>query len=128
MDLSTATDKPPAVRFVAKLHPPVVVPWHVAHHLYTAVEAPFPPENSGRCALFEDLVVQADAGDASGEGDGMEAVTTVLTQGASRETEVRHRNVLSSDRSEFGFVVESLPFSHPKQLVMLLPVRAPLSS
>ncbi|SPN97282.1 uncharacterized protein DNG_00796 [Cephalotrichum gorgonifer] len=124
--------KYPEVIFKAILDPPVVLPQPLWLHMYELVGAQPPPPYSYPTfdSLFFPIPASDEAHDPSAPRtieharevsvvpraarDGGAAATT--TTGARR-----HRNTLYVYKPVYGQVLSELPFSHPKQLIALLP-------
>ncbi len=130
IDSNTNTHKLPDIRFIAKLEPPIVVPLQIAVEIYATVGISIPPE-SFRPTTFDGLVVPADPNDALGQQTGvreLKRLKTVLIQGDNGDVvERRHRNTLYAQKQDFGRMIDEIPFSHPRQLIAILPVRTSLN-
>jgi len=126
MDLSSAPGRLPNIRFVARFNPPLVVPWAVHMQLYQSVGIEPRPEEFRPCT-FVGLALRP------GEIDpGMMGATESTTEIRSsrsvlavdadgKEKQQRHDMSLYLPKIEYSRTLESLPFSHPKQLVEMLP-------
>lgn len=106
----------PDLRFVAKLDPPIVVPYSTASRIFASVGLPDPQyfmPNQFHLMLLGMPVtsVQPDIGIAR----------TVLSMRGEDEEEVEHKYALDVSKPDYGFRLEALPFSHPRQLIELLP-------
>ena len=118
--------KLPDVRFVARMEPPVVVPLPVAYEIYNAVGIQIPQE-SLRATTFDGLLLE------NSETAGQEAEireirrerTLVVHDETGHAEERRHRYTLYVPKQDYGRVIEEIPFSHPRQLVAILPVSRP---
>lgn len=113
----------PDLRFVAKLDPPLVMPYQTALNVLAAVGAPQPqtmtiPPQYAALLLRPEVVAHGQPGVASFTTS---AEQDVLSQRDGQETVVRHNYILDSVKLDWGFKVEELPFSHPRQLIELLP-------
>jgi hypothetical protein len=114
----------PDLRFVARPDPPLVMPYQTAMNVLAAVgvtQAPMlemPPTQYAALAL--DL--PSDPLEAQ---QGMTFSTTtkreVISRTHGQETTVEHCYTLNSAKLDWGFMLEEIPFSHPRQLVELLP-------
>lgn len=115
------SQKLPELRFVAKLDPPIVMPWQTATNIMNAVGAPapqaFPTPSLYHALLLGDAHVQL--ADTSSTVTAQQEVLAVRQGG--QEEEVHHAYRLNIAKAEFGYKLEELPFSHPRQLVELLP-------
>lgn len=115
------SQKLPELRFVAKLDPPIVMPWQTATNIMNAVGAPapqaFPTPSLYHALLLGDTNVQL--ANTSSAVTAQQEVLAIRQGG--QEEEVHHAYRLNIAKAEFGFKLEELPFSHPRQLVELLP-------
>ncbi|KAI9693390.1 MAG: hypothetical protein M1820_009319 [Bogoriella megaspora] len=119
--------KLPDVRFSAKLDPPIVLPLQVAIQVLNQVGMNIPPE-SIRATTFESLVLQKP------EHPSTETHGTTQTQGSSMITSEKrisipssthdqlHQYTLFTPKTEYGRTLDELPFSHPRQIIQLLPI------
>jgi hypothetical protein len=108
----------PSLRFLAKLDPPVILPWQTATALLTTFGAvmpqPFPTP-----PLLQQLLVPAFMLGSVGS----ETHKTVLVQrGPVAETEAKHVYRMHVAKAEYGYRLDELPFAHPRQLVENLPL------
>jgi len=125
VDTGIAPDgKPPDVRFVARLEPPVVVPLQTAVEIFGSVGVTIPQE-SIRPTTFEELLLPTTNLESSiSQTEDRQLVidktiTTYDKDGSA--TERKHRNTLYTQKQEFGRLIEEIPFSHPRQLITILP-------
>lgn len=108
----------PNVRFLARLEPPIVVPLQVAVDIYQSVNAPLTQESiqptTYESLLFADVPVPQS----------QRTVTKTITSydASGTPTEHRHQYTLFSLQPDYGRVIDSLPFSHPRQLIAILPL------
>lgn len=115
--------KYPEVIFKAVLEPPVVLSQPLWAHMYELVGAQPPPLYA--CPTFDSLFFPIPASD---EPHDPSAPRTIEH---ARDVEVvdkegkagmrKHRNTLYVYKPVYGQVLSELPFSHPKQLVALMP-------
>jgi len=108
----------PSLRFLARLDPPVVLPWQTATTLLTTFGAvmpqPFPTP-----PLLQQLLIPASVLGSVGN----ETHKTVFVQrGPGVETEAEHVYRLHVAKAEYGYKLDDLPFAHPRQLVENLPL------
>ena len=112
------TNRSPNVRFVARLEPPIVTPLQVAADIYQSVGAPLTQESfqptTYESLLFEDTTV------LQGQRTSTKLVTSYDTSGAP--TTHKHRYTLFSHQPDYGRIIDSIPFSHPRQLIAVLPL------
>lgn len=120
-------DKLPAVRFVAKLDPPIVVQYYVQPNMSTGdgLQNQYlaPTRTFAGLLLKPDLVEDFNSTltDPSKEF----ARSTHVTYGVSSASDgVVHENSLWVSKPDVGKVISEIPFSHPQEIVQLLPVRS----
>lgn len=116
--------KLPDLRYMATLNPPVVMPYQVAVNVLGALgvsQVPIVPMPPAQCAAL--LLGQATAPTAAQQTSPFTFSRTreVLSQKYGRETTMLHDCTVESSKFDYGFMLEVLPFSHPRQLVELLP-------
>lgn len=113
----------PDLRFVAMLDPPLVMPYQTALNVLAAVGAPQPqamtiPPQYAALLLRPEVAAHGQPNIASFTTS---AEQDFLSQRDGQENVVRHNYILDSVKLDWGFKVEELPFSHPRQLIELLP-------
>lgn len=117
------SQKLPALRFMAKLDPPIVMPWQTATNIMNAVGAPapqaFPTPSLYHALLLGDAHAHVQLANTSSHVTAEQDVLAIRQDG--KEEEVHHAYRLHVAKADFGFRLEELPFSHPRQLVELLP-------
>jgi hypothetical protein len=126
MDLSSAPGRLPNIRFVAKFNPPLVVPLAVYMQLYQSVGIEPRPEDF-RPTTFVGLALRPGeidpgmmgAAESTHEIRSFRDVLCVDAEG--QEKEQKHAMSLYLPKMEYSRTLESLPFTHPKQLVEMLP-------
>jgi len=121
---STHMGRLPNVRFVAKLDPPVVLPQAVAANILASVGANLAESDNPRSyiGLLLDLDAEEDiAAWLTGQTKQHQRLVTVPEIDGTF-TDRCHKNTLFVSKPEFGRVLEEIPFTHPKQLVQLLPI------
>jgi hypothetical protein len=123
--------KLPNVRFVAKLQPPLVLPWEAMLQVLGSVGVPQETVISQCHQTFFDAVllqptfqdavrVTSQAATAHKETRTMK---TVLVAGDAGSERLRHHNnSLFIPKRDHGGLLQEIPFDHPKQLVQMLPV------
>ncbi|EME46605.1 hypothetical protein DOTSEDRAFT_70579 [Dothistroma septosporum NZE10] len=110
----------PDMRFVAKLDPPLVVPYQTATNILSHVGMP-PPQVDLMLhyyALLLDILAHTMY---TGTLADIEAEQTVLSTKSGEDVDVKHRYSLDIPKPDWGYKLEKLPFTHPRQLVELLP-------
>jgi len=117
----------PDLRFIAKLDPPIVMPYQVAMDILSAVGASAPQLLTAPpqypIVLLESLTAASSQTAVVPYSKSTEQ--SVLSVQGGEETTVRHNYTLSCANpayANYGFILEELPFSHPRQLVELLPI------
>ncbi|CAG8979351.1 hypothetical protein HYALB_00002477 [Hymenoscyphus albidus] len=118
--------KVPEVIFVAKFDPPIIVPLQLAMQIHNATQAQF---DVYQTTTFDELMFPSGAMDSMvnhNESRTIHSETTIPVfsrWGGSMnlQTEKSHRNTLLIDRIGYGRTLTELPFSHPKELVGILP-------
>lgn len=120
--------KLPNVRFVAKLDPPLVLPQPIATNLMASVNANSPETDTVR--TYTGLLLNTDTAEDynaiyTGQTKQVHSNTLVLLPDAKiadgKLLEHKHSNTLFVSKPELGRVLDEIPFSHPKQLVQMLP-------
>lgn len=118
--------KLPDLRFVAKLDPPVVMPYQTALNVLSTVGAPTPQILTAPPS-YAALLLDPSAGThAQTPATTFTKITEqiVLSQKDGNETTVKHYYTLNSAKptyADYGFKIHELPFSHPRRLIELLP-------
>lgn len=124
MDLSSAPGRLPNIRFVARFNPPLVVPLAVYIQLYESVG--IEPEDI-QPTTFVGLALRPGEIDPGMMGATESTIElrssrSVLAVGADgNETQQKHDMSLYLPKIEYSRTLESLPFSHPKYLIDMLP-------
>lgn len=121
---STHIGRLPNVRFVAKLDPPLVLPQSVANNILASVGVNLaePDNPKTYVSLLLDLDAEEDiAAWFTGQTKQHQRLVTV-PEVDGKFKDHRHKNTLFVSKHELGRVLEEIPFTHPKQLVQLLPI------
>lgn len=114
-------ERPPNVRFVAHFEPPIVMPLQVAIDIHQFVGAPLAQE-ALQSTTYESLIF-ADTSLAPTVHDQRIVTKTVTSYNSFDEpTNRKHQYTLFLTQPEYGHVIESIPFSHPRQIIELLPI------
>lgn len=123
MDLDTNAllqQKPPDVRFVARVYPPVLVPLQTAVDIFNSVGL----QETLQPTTYDSLLLPN--GDGSPSPSATErAVERIIHAPGKEDSSVeikRHRYTLLTDAQPYARNIEEIPFSHPRQIVALLPV------
>ncbi|KAI9667043.1 MAG: hypothetical protein M1829_005584 [Trizodia sp. TS-e1964] len=127
IDLDPSSLRLPDVRFVARLEPPVVVPLQTAMSIFSMVGAPLSEDTLLRPMTVDSLILpqRVLSGDMTQAGDIREANWTRMLKvwdDEGQEEEVRHDYRLYIVKQDYGYSIEKIPFSHPRQLVEILPI------
>jgi hypothetical protein len=117
----------PDVRFVARLEPPLVVPLSVAYEIYSLVGIQI-PQASLQPTTFDGLLIPEITGMAATDGQVREVKKRRKLLVPNKDGEplhAHHEYTLWIQKSEYGRVIEEIPFAHPRQLISILPVCIP---
>ncbi|KAF2243953.1 hypothetical protein BU26DRAFT_523499 [Trematosphaeria pertusa] len=127
MNLGNAPGRLPNIRFVARFNPPLVVPWTEYVRITQNVGVEYNPQDL-RATTFVGLAIRpgdvdpAMMGTAGGYTPEVRSERNVLVLDKDgKERQTTHANSLYVPKLEYARALESLPFSHPRQLVELLP-------
>lgn len=109
----------PDLRFVATFDPPIVVPWNIAMHIHTLLGNPavIPAAHQYAQMLLDPTSVPLTHENAFTTS----SAKSVLSYKDGEEITVQHYYSLENAKLDYGTRIEQLPFSHPRQLVELLP-------
>lgn len=115
--------KPPDVRFVAKFEPPVIVPLQTAHQLHQSVGLQIPQESilptTYESLLFADIDVYNPQ--PSSSPCVVEKCVRCYDPATATSASNIHKYTLFAQPQEWARAITHLPFSHPKQIVAILP-------
>ncbi|KAL8680889.1 MAG: hypothetical protein Q9186_002954 [Xanthomendoza sp. 1 TL-2023] len=123
MDIDTnplLQQKPPDVRFVARLHPPVLLPIQTAVNIFNSVGI---QEAMQRTTYDSLLLPNKDGTPSTSTTERMTErdISVPACEHGSREIR-RHQYTLFTDTQSYARTIDEIPFSHPRQIVALLPV------
>lgn len=108
----------PSLRFLARLDPPVVLPWQTATALLTTFGS-VTPQTFPTPPLLQQLLIPAPVlGNMANET----RKTVLVHRKPDEETEAEHVYRLHVAKAEYGYRLDDLPFMHPRQLVEHLPL------
>jgi len=112
----------PVARFVARLEPPIAIPYHIATQLYASVQVNVTQVVFSASASMADLIIPSIqsislAADTK-EMHQTRKIGSIEADNASKDFQLG----LYWSNPELGVVVETLPFDHPRRLVEALPV------
>ncbi|ESZ96866.1 hypothetical protein SBOR_2731 [Sclerotinia borealis F-4128] len=121
--LDVGTPKFPEAMFVAKFDPPIIVPYAIAMQIYQSTQAPF---DFTEITTFDALMFPLSAEEALRSSDTQSRTITTKRNNPvwdreGRKTVKEHSNTLFIERIDYGRRVEEVSFSHPRQLVEMLP-------
>ncbi|KAF2853140.1 hypothetical protein T440DRAFT_476978 [Plenodomus tracheiphilus IPT5] len=118
----------PNIRFVAKFSPPLVVPLPVYYQLYQIVGIE-PRTEDYKLTTFVGLALrpgEEDPGSMATTGESTHEIrssrSVLYIDENGQEKRRQHEMSLYVPKMEYSRTLESLPFSHPKQLVEILPI------
>ena len=116
-----SNQKFPDVIFVAKFYPPLIVPGGIAMQIQSSTGAPMDAYQPG---TFDGLMFPHGPEDKVDPGEGRtisrEATVPIFSKDGEKSTQV-HKNTLFIEKIDYGITLTELPFSHPRQLVEMLP-------
>jgi len=115
-----AESKYPAVMFVAKFDPPLIVPYGIAIQIYASCGVPLEFQTT----TFDGILFPHRPEDKHEAGEArtimQETAVPVFSKGGKASTKI-HKNTLFIEKIDYGRILSELPFSHPRQLVEMLP-------
>jgi hypothetical protein len=122
-DLNASNSKLPNVMFIAKFYPPLVVPYNVAQQIHSATGSTMDTHHHVNTL---DNIIFPRKPDEKGEADAsyrrIRKQSVVVVEEDGRKITKTHKNTLTFEKLEYGRALTELPFSHPRQLVDLLPL------
>ena len=115
--------KQPEVRFVAKFEPPVVVPLQLAIDIHQSVGAPL-SQDMLLPTTYESLIfADSDAKNPNLTTPRMtEKDVTCYDPTIETSTSHKHKYTLLTSPQDFARAITHLPFSHPRQIIAILPI------
>jgi hypothetical protein len=123
---STTNDvgKTPNIRFVARLDPPLGLPSQIAANILASTAARQPESYDG---LYHNLILDVRHTDptalyGSTEDDLRNTRYISCSNRDGRNVREKHVNILHLKSTVLGNVLHEIPFSHPKQVIQILPV------
>ncbi|CAL3972790.1 hypothetical protein PZA11_004184 [Diplocarpon coronariae] len=112
--------KYPEVMFVAKFDPPLIVPLGLAQQIYNSTSS----EIGYYGPHFDSLLFPPDS-PQNVENNGSRYIKRHLTvhafSEAGEKVPTQHIHELVIEKHDYGYTLTELPFSHPRQLVEMLP-------
>ncbi|KAK5107722.1 hypothetical protein LTR62_000744 [Meristemomyces frigidus] len=118
----TGEEKVPDLHFTAKLEPPLVLPWHMATNVLQSFGLQ-PPTIFVYPPAWHTMVLDISATTPfNAGGDSLiSSEQSVLTMRNGEAIDNTHIYSLDIAKPDGGYLLNELPFSHPRQLVELLP-------
>lgn len=121
---------PPNLRFVAHFDPPIIVPLETALEIYNSVGAPLAQESihptTYESLLFAKIVKShTESPSPPGQGRPIRNVTSTIKSYPPTGSPVKHKHqytLFATHQQAYGHTIDHMPFSHPRQLVAILPV------
>lgn len=116
-----SNQKVPEVMFVAKFDPPLIVPMGLAMEIYNSTSATL---DMSQLSTFDGLMFPHVSNEPAepAEARVIRTETTVpIFDKSGEKSEQTHSNTLMIDKIDYGRTLTDLPFSHPRQLVEMLP-------
>ena len=111
----------PEVMFVAKFDPPVVVPFNLAGEIYHSTNTSY---DMFQTSTFDGLMFPLGPTEKTKQGEPrvikQDTLVPVFSKDREKSTR-RYENTLTFDKSDYGRTLTELPFTHPNQLVGMLP-------
>lgn len=133
MDLDSSQSLPripPKLRFVAHFEPPIIIPLETAFEIYNSVGAPLAQESiqptTYESMLFGTMDKSHKKSTSPPEQDHpIRTVTSTITSYPPTGPPVKHRHqytLFATHQQAYAHAIDHMPFSHPRQLVAILPV------
>ncbi len=114
--------KQPDVRFLARFEPPVVVPLQTALQIHNSVNSVIPQEmilsTTYESLLFADTDIHAPPTDPRTT----EKTVMSYDSASGTHTPHTHKYSLFPQQQDWARAITHLPFSHPRQIVAVLPI------
>ena len=122
-ELNISNSKLPDVMFVAKFNPSLLVPYEIANQIHSSTGSTM---EQGPVATLDGYLFPPkpdDKAEADASYRRIRRQRSVLAaEEEGRKVQKIHKNVLTFEKLEYGHLMNELPFSHPRQLVALLPI------
>ncbi|KAL6721489.1 hypothetical protein ACLMJK_000593 [Lecanora helva] len=114
--------KSPDVHFVAKFEPPVIVPLQIAIQIHESVGSPLPQESLLPTTFENLLFTDIDPPNSIPLSPRTaETTSTFYDPKTNISKSHRHKYTLFTQPNDYARAITHLPFSHPRQIVALLP-------
>lgn len=126
LEPSSSDNGAPKPYFNATLDPPVVLPYNIADAILKTFNVHSIPDVQNIPSYLSLLLSNASgsrvpSSSVANELSSITSLQDVLSVSKGDQTIVQHRYTLDNAKPDFGFLLRELPFSHPKQLVELMP-------
>lgn len=131
--LQAVRAKEPNVRFVVKLNPPIIMPLQTVVRIYSRMGVPV-PEDLVQSTTYTTLLFaqNSDARHATVMNGEVEyqrphfgvtrSVHSYRGTGGGDVRESKHKYTLFSQQRDMARALDQIPFSHPKQIVEIMPI------
>ena len=119
---SASIPKPPDVHFIAKFDPPVIVPLQIAIQIHESVGSPLSQE-SLLPTTFENLIFADMDPQDTPPATPRSVENTIASYDSTTHISKPHKqkSTLFTQPNDYARAITHLPFSHPRQLITLLP-------
>lgn len=114
--------KPPDVRFVARFEPPVVVPLQTAIQVHNSVGLPIPQEMILSTTYESLLFARNEVQTPQAEPRTVEKSVSTYDSATDTLTSHIHKYSLFPQQQDWARSITHLPFSHPRQIIAVLPI------
>ncbi|KAM3425496.1 Mediator of RNA polymerase II transcription subunit 1 [Cercospora zeina] len=109
----------PDLRFVAKLDPPVILPLQIAATILATLGDQY--SQSITFPIYHLNLLGIKSQDLSTKVVSEQSILVPRTEEKEEDTHILHEYVLDIPKADLAYTLEELPFSHPRQLIELLP-------
>ena len=114
-------ERAPNVRFIAHFEPPIVMPLQLAIDIYQSVGAPLAQE-ALQSTTYESLIFADINLPLNVHSQRIVTKTVTSYNSSGQPTKRKQKYTLFLTQPEYGRVIDSVPFSHPRQIIELLPI------
>ena len=115
------TQRLPDLRFVTKLEPPLIMPYQTAMNILAAVGVAHVPIMTIPLSYSALLLGQSAVNGQQPLTFSTSSERDVYSERNGEDTTIKHRYTLTNVKPDWGYTLSELPFSHPRQLIELLP-------
>lgn len=113
--------KPPDVRFVAKFEPPVILPLQTALQVHNSVGSPI-SQDMILSTTYESLLLAGNQVPIPQPEPRTVEKTITTYDSTDTPTSHVHRYTLFPQQQDWARAITHLPFSHPRQIIAVLPI------